>query len=147
MKFGDKFKFIFQVKETPHRIAMAFAVGVFMGISPLLGLHTIGAFLLAWLLGLNRFIAVAGVYVTNPWTIVPIYSFSLWVGAKIVGIRQILPQIEWKNLTLLYLIDKLTHLILPFFVGAFVVGAIGSILSYFIVYYAVLRYRKIRNGT
>src|SRR4030067_3096057 len=97
MALRDKFRGIFQAKESPHRIAMSFALGVFWGMSPLLGIHTIGAFFTAWLLGLNRFVAVVGVYVTNPWTIVPIYSFSLLVGARVVGIKEILPAIDWNS--------------------------------------------------
>jgi uncharacterized protein (DUF2062 family) len=147
MGFLEKFRSIFQVRETPHQIAMSFAVGVLMGISPLIGLHTIGAFFIAWLLGLNRFIAVAGVYVTNPWTIVPIYSFSLWLGAKVIGLQQILPNIEWNNVTSMYLIRELTHLIWPFVVGSLIMGLAGSFISYFVIYSLVVRYRKIRNAS
>src|SRR4030067_3236607 len=97
MALRDKFRGIFQAKESPHRIAMSFALGVFWGMSPLLGIHTIGAFFTAWLLGLNRFVAVVGVYITNPWTIVPIYYFSLWFGAKLIGLNQFLPEWDWKK--------------------------------------------------
>lgn len=142
MAFRDKFRGIFQVKESPHRIAMSFAFGVFWGMSPLLGIHTIGAFFTAWLLGLNRFVAVVGVYVTNPWTIVPIYSFSLLVGARVVGIKEILPAIDWNSVTLRYMIDKLTPLIIPFFIGTFLVGAVSCIISYFIIYKMVAGYKS-----
>ena len=146
MALIDKFRGIFQARETPHRIAMSFSLGVFVGISPLFGLHTIGAFFLAWLLGLNRFIAVTGVYITNPWTIVPIYSFCMWVGAKTVGLKQILPHIDWKNLKFMHLVNELTPLIWPFVVGTVAVGVVGSIASYFIIYGAVIKYKKTKNG-
>jgi uncharacterized protein (DUF2062 family) len=147
MVFRDKFRQIFHVKDTPHRIAMAFAIGVFIGISPLLGIHTLSAFFIAWFLSLNRFVAVVGVYITNPWTIIPIYSFSLWIGARLVGMRRILPQIDWESITFMYLINKLTPLVLPFIVGCLVVGAIAGILSYFVIYRLVFRYKKIQDGT
>jgi uncharacterized protein (DUF2062 family) len=146
MVFREKFRSIFQVHDTPHRIAMAFSFGVFMGISPLLGLHTIGAFFIAWLLGLNRLVAIVGVYITNPWTIVPIYSFCLWVGAKTVGVQQILPSVDWNHVTFSYLLDKLSPLLWPFVVGTLLVGTVSSFLSYFIIYGTVVRFRKIRNG-
>jgi uncharacterized protein (DUF2062 family) len=146
MGFIEQFRGILQVRETPHQIAVAFALGVFVGISPLIGFHTIGAFFLAWFLGLNRLITVAGVYVTNPWTIVPIYSFSLWVGAKIVGLQQILPVLDWKNVTFMYLLKELAHLILPFVIGSTVVGISVGLISYFVIHTAVIRYRKIRNA-
>jgi uncharacterized protein (DUF2062 family) len=146
MDFSNKFRSIFQVNDTPHRIAMAFAFGVFMGVSPLLGLHTVGAFLIAWILGLNRLVAIVGVYITNPWTIVPIYSFCLWVGARLVGIQQILPAVDWRNATFVYLLNKVTPLLWPFVVGTLVVGTVSGFLSYFIIYGAVVRFRRIRNG-
>ncbi len=147
MAFRDKLRGVLQVKDTPHCIAMSFALGIFWGMSPLLGIHTIGAFFIAWLLGLNRFVTVAGVYITNPWTIVPIYSFSLWFGAKLIGMKQILPKIDWNNVTFMYLINTLKDLILPFFVGTFTVGAISAVISYFIIHRAVVRYRdKVKDG-
>lgn len=142
MAFRDKFRQLFYVKDTPHRIALTFALGVFIGISPFLGIHTIGAFFLAWLLGLNKFIAITGVYVTNPWTIVPIYSFGLWLGAKLIGMRQILPEIDWPSITFINFIEKLKHLILPFFVGTITLGIVSAVASYFVVYTAVNKYRN-----
>lgn len=141
VKFRERFKGILQVRDTPHRIALAFALGVFMGISPLLGLHTIGAFFLAWVLKLNRLVAVVGVFVTNPWTIAPIYTFCTWVGARIVGRARILPSIDWAEITFMTMMSELKHLIVPFLAGTIVVGLISAVVSYFIIHWAVVRYR------
>ena len=142
MAIRDKFREILKVHETPHRIAIAFALGVFMGISPLLGLHTIGAFFLAWLLKLNRLVAVVGVYVTNPWTIVPIYSFCIWVGARLTGLERIIPAVEWDDVSLMVFMSELKHLIIPFLLGTIIVGSLSAIISYFIIRWAVVRYRN-----
>ena len=142
MSIRDKFREILKVQDTPHRIAIAFALGVFMGISPLLGLHTIGAFFIAWLLRLNRLVAIVGVYVTNPWTIVPIYSFCIWVGAKLVGIDNIIPAIDWNDITLKLMMTELKHLLIPFLVGSVIVGFFSAIISYFIIHWAVVKYRN-----
>ncbi|GBE05349.1 MAG TPA: DUF2062 domain-containing protein [Nitrospirae bacterium] len=142
MGYRDKLRSILEIKETPHSIAMAFAIGVFWGMSPLLGIHTIGAFFMAWFMGLNRFVAVVGVYVTNPWTIVPIYTFSTWVGTKMMGMKQVFPDIDWGSVTFMSLMHELKELILPFFVGTFLIGAISAVLSYFIIRGIVARYRS-----
>lgn len=142
MAIRDKFREILKVKDTPHRIAMAFALGVFLGISPLLGLHTIGAFFLAWLLKLNRLVAIVGVYITNPWTIVPIYTFCIWVGAKLTGLERILPAVDWNDVSLMVFISELKHLIMPFLAGTIVVGSISAVASYFIIHWAVVKYRN-----
>ena len=62
--------------DTPRRTAAAFAVGVFFGFSPLLGLHTILAIIVAFVLGLNRVAVVAGVYSNLPWIIAPYYTLA-----------------------------------------------------------------------
>ncbi len=158
--FRDKFRTIFKVKDTPHRIALAFAIGVFMGISPLLGLHYIGGIFIAWLLRLNRLVAIVGVSVNNPWTIVPISSFSVWVGAKLIGIEQVLPEVDWKNIGLvniikkladrdnfLYAVKQLMPLIKSFFVGSFIICTLSAIASYFFIQVLASRYRKIRDAS
>jgi uncharacterized protein (TIGR03546 family) len=142
MAIRDKFREILKVKDTPHRIAIAFALGVFMGISPLLGLHTIGAFFIAWLLRLNRLVAIIGVYITNPWTIVPIYTFCIWVGARLTGLEKIIPAVNWNDVSFMVFMGELKHLIIPFLVGSIVVGSISAIISYFIIHWAVVKYRN-----
>lgn len=158
MAFRDKFRGIFLTKDTPHRIALAFALGVFMAISPLLGLHYIGGFFFAWIFRLNKLVTFIGVSVNNPWTMVPIFSFCIWVGKKLIGIKQVLPEINWKGVTLtnisrftdidnfIYLINKLMPLLVSFFVGSFVVCTFAAIASYFIIQTLVIRYRKTQDG-
>ncbi|OGW57896.1 MAG: hypothetical protein A2Z09_02210 [Nitrospirae bacterium RBG_16_43_8] len=41
MKFKDRFRNILAIMASPHRLAVVFAAGVFIGMSPLLGFHTI----------------------------------------------------------------------------------------------------------
>jgi len=154
--FRDKFKSILKVKDSPHRIALAFAMGVFMGISPFLGLHYIGAFFLAWLFRLNKLVALVGVSVNNPWTIVPISSFCVWIGAKLIGIKKVLPEVDWGNVSLvnimkkltdlenfLYIVKQLMPLIKAFFVGSFIICSVSAVVSYFIIHILATRYKKI----
>src|SRR5262245_66491344 len=46
--------------DTPQRTAAAYALGVFLGFSPLLGLHTILGLILAFALSLNRVAVLLG---------------------------------------------------------------------------------------
>lgn len=153
--FRDKFRAIFQIKESPHRIALAFAIGVFMGISPLLGLHYIGGVLLAMLFRLNKLVAIIGVSVNNPWTIVPISTFCVWVGAKLLEIKQVLPEMDWGSISLTNIVMKFTSLenlmnmikelwplFAAFFAGSFLICTLASIVSYFIMLELLKRYRK-----
>ena len=117
-------------------MATAFAIGVFIGMSPLLGIHTVLGLLAAWLFRLNRLITLVGVYVTNPWTIVPIYSFGTWLGAKIMGMHKIIPVIDWTQITFLGFLKEFRPLLLPFLIGEFRAWCRSAILSYLIIYKA-----------
>ncbi len=141
MKFKERLRSILGVRDTPRRTAMAFSTGVFIGMSPLLGLHTVLALLVAWLFRLNKLAAITGVYVTNPWSIVPIYTFSTWVGTLVLGMDRVLPEIDWNHMTVGKLFNELSHLLLPFVIGTTLVAAVSAVLAYFVVFRALKRER------
>src|SRR5919107_1947223 len=70
--------------DTPARTAFAYALGVFFGFSPFLGLHTILGLAFAFALNLNRVAVLLGVYSNLPWILVPYYSLVTWVGAALL---------------------------------------------------------------
>ncbi len=139
MRFRDRLREILTLRDSHHRLAIAFAVGIFIGMSPLLGLHTVLGIAIAWAFRLNRLVTITGVFVTNPWTIVPIYTFSTWVGAKCLGTKQIIPHIDWSNITFTSFIYNFKSLLLPFILGTLLIGFISAIISYFIIYHALKR--------
>jgi uncharacterized protein (DUF2062 family) len=110
-------------------------------MSPLLGIHTILGLFAASVLRLNRLITLVGVYVTNPWTIVPIYSFGTWFGARIIGMNNIIPEIDWSHITLLGFLKEFQPLLFPFVIGTTLIGIVSSIVSYYLVYKAAKNYR------
>src|SRR5262245_9097408 len=67
---------LLHIDDSPQRTAAAFALGVFFGFSPLLGLHTILALAFAFVLNLNRVAALLGVYANLPWIIGPYYAIA-----------------------------------------------------------------------
>ena len=72
--------------DTPRRTAAAFALGVFLGFSPLLGLHTVLGLALAFAFRLNRVAVLIGVYSNLPWILPPYYAMATIVGAAILGV-------------------------------------------------------------
>jgi uncharacterized protein (DUF2062 family) len=73
---------LLHITDTPERTAAAFALGVFFGFSPFLGLHTLLAIAVAFLLNLNRVAVLLGVYANLPWIIAPYYAFvTMVIGA------------------------------------------------------------------
>lgn len=130
---------ITSVNETPKKIAASFAIGIFIGMSPLLGLHTVLGIAAAWLFRLNKIITITGVYITNPWTIIPIYTFSTWFGAKLLGIKDIVPNINWNDMTPVYFINEMEPVLLPFVFGTTFFGILSAVIGYIIVYYAMIK--------
>jgi uncharacterized protein (DUF2062 family) len=141
LQFRDKLRQILSVKESPRRIALAFSLGVFIGMSPLLGIHTLLGLLFAYIFKLNKFVTVVGVYITNPWTIVPIYTFGTWVGAWLLGVDRIIPHIDWAHLSMRELLHSFGPFLMPFVVGSTLLSIVSGVLSYVLIFRMVRKYR------
>jgi uncharacterized protein len=72
--------------DTPQRTAAAFAVGVFFGFSPFLGLHTVLGLIVAFAFGLNRVAVLLGVYSNLPWILPAYYSLATLLGAALLRV-------------------------------------------------------------
>jgi uncharacterized protein (DUF2062 family) len=72
--------------DTPKRTAAAFAVGVFFGFSPFLGLHTILGLVVAFALNLNRVAVLLGVYSNLPWILPAYYTLATMAGAAVLRV-------------------------------------------------------------
>ncbi len=121
-------------EETPHQVATAFAVGVFVAFCPLLGLHTILAIVLIWAFRLNKVVVFTGALINNPWTLTPITWVSLWLGTLIDPRPYALPSVDWGNLTLMALVRALQPYLFPFMLGGTLLSVLGAIVGYIVVY-------------
>jgi uncharacterized protein len=83
----DLMRKLLHIEDTPERTALAFSIGVFLGYSPFLGLHTLGAIGIAFLFRLNRLAVLLGAWSNAPWWIVPYYTVATWVGMWVLGVR------------------------------------------------------------
>jgi uncharacterized protein (DUF2062 family) len=126
--------------DPPERTALAFSVGVFIAFTPLLGLHTILATLVAFLFRFNKVAVYLGTFVNNPFlTLVPIIFASYAVGALLLGRPLALPAegVEMLRdphvLTASYrheLWARFWVLLLPFSLGGVVLSAVCSLAAY-----------------
>ncbi len=64
---------VLHVDDTPHRIALGVAVGIFVAWTPTFGLQMILTVLLATLLRGNKLVGLPFVWISNPVTAWPIY--------------------------------------------------------------------------
>ncbi len=125
---------LLHIKDTPERTAAAFALGVFFGFSPFLGLHTIMAVVLAFLLNLNRVAVLLGVYSNLPWIIGAYYASTTMLGAAILrtglpeGFRDRLGALFELSILQADFWQELARLLMPL-LWPFTVGStIGAIL-------------------
>lgn len=73
--------------DTPQRTAAAYALGVFFGFSPFLGLHTVLALVCAFALNLNRVAVLVGVYSNLPWILPAYYTLATIAGAALLRVN------------------------------------------------------------
>jgi len=138
----DKLREVISTNDSPKKIAVSFAVGVFIGLSPLLGLHTALAIGAVWLFRTNKFVTIVAVYISNPWTAVPIYTFSTWIGTKLLGVDKIIPPLKLHPLSFSYLLHEVSFLFWPFVFGSTLVALVSAVIGYIIVYHAVVERRR-----
>lgn len=74
---------ILSSNDSPRQVAAGVALGAFLAFTPTIGFQTIIALLLATLLRISRIPCAIMVYISNPFTALPIYTSCYLVGAWI----------------------------------------------------------------
>ncbi|HSB33902.1 MAG TPA: DUF2062 domain-containing protein [Nitrospirota bacterium] len=138
----DRLRSILSLDDPPHKLALAFALGVFVAFSPTLGLHVISCLALGWLFRLNKLVILTASFINNPWTMVPLYGFCIWLGFKITGSDATVPQIAWKEITPANSYAVLKPFLWSYVAGTLVAGTVAAFVSYYLFYKVVVRYRK-----
>jgi uncharacterized protein len=142
----DRLRFIMKLDESPHKLALAFALGIFVAFTPTIGFHMITCLALAWAFRLSKLVIITSSFINNPWTIVPLYGFCIWLGIKITGSHSIAPDIAWNDLSIPNAIQILEPYLWSYVVGTLLVGAAAGVVSYFVFRWAVVHYRKMSKA-
>jgi len=136
---------VLHLQETPHRTALAFAMGVFIAFSPHYLFHTASVVLCAWLFRLNYVAVFLGSLVNNPWTLIPILAASLYIGLFLVG-ESSPATVEWDQLTKDNIFDMLLPYLIPFLIGACTLAVLASLLAYPVMRWTITRYRNMTHN-
>jgi len=149
--FRSTFRRLLALDDPPERTALAFSIGVFIAFSPLLGLHTILATLIALLFRFNKIAVYTGTFINNPFlTLVPIIISSYAIGAFLLGQPLRIPA---HGLALLEEPHLLTgdyyrklfreswYVVWPFTIGSTVLSIVCSLIAYPVTS-SLLRARK-----
>ena len=140
-----------RIPGSPERTAFAFALGVFIGFSPLLGLHTILGVLCILLFRLNKVATMLGVWSNVPWIVVPYYGLATWLGVVILGVPE---GVSFPAIGLFDLFSRefwvwvagQWRLLIPAFVGSLILSILFACLAYPLALILVRSYRKRFEG-
>ncbi len=119
----------------PRQIAAGIALGNFVGILPFLGLHTVMAVGLAYLLRLNIVIVFLGANISNPIT----FPFILFASAQLGSLV-----LRGSFLELSYTADLgiIKQYVVPTILGSVILGAVVSAVSYVVTLRLARRFRQ-----
>lgn len=132
-----------RIRGNPREIALGFALGIFVGMSPTMGVQIIIAVFIAALLKWNKISATIAVFITNPFTAPFIYGTTYLVGAKILGVKK--PFIFPKQFDIdaaRNILEGTPRIFGALTVGGIVIGLPLAIAAYYVSYAAIVQARK-----
>ena len=138
---------VLHVDDTPHRIALGVAIGIFVTWTPTITLQMVLTIALSALLRANKAVGVPFVWISNPLTLVPIYYPNYLVGAWLLRSPNAWASVAaalsvpglWEKFKALWAAGG--DVFWPLWAGSIIVGLVLGTLSYFATRYAVVKYR------
>ena len=134
---------ILHLQESPHRTALAFAIGVFIAFAPHYGFHTVSVLLFSWAFRLNYLAVLLGSLINNPWTLLPILGLTLYTGLILFGIPPS-SSLQWQHLRLETLFDTIAPYLFPFIVAGCLLGIVGAVVAYPVMLFTIRRVRSLK---
>lgn len=131
-----RIKAVLAQDSRPGQIAAGLAVGVFIGCTPLYGLQTLIALGAAFVFRINKPACVAGLWIHNPVTMVPILGISYKLGCLALGIpvaAVTIKSVDW---------SFVRSCAEPFLLGSVVTGLLAAVPAYAISYLLVRFFRR-----
>ena len=153
---------ILHIDDTPHRLSLGVALGVFLAWTPTIGLQMLLVVMLAPALRANVVVGIPVVWISNPVTMGPIYLWNYWVGQKFLSLFMERPEASTGELKEMLgsliakdnlftviqdpdfwhkMIDLLWRFGLDLWVGSLIIGVPIGLVSYFISYKFIIWYR------
>jgi uncharacterized protein (DUF2062 family) len=82
-------------ERSAERLAFTCALGIYIGISPLVGLHTAMVFVFGWMFALSiPVLFTVSMMIHNPWTMMPVYAIDHLFGKWLFSIFSI-DSLQW----------------------------------------------------
>jgi uncharacterized protein len=141
--FRRVYKRFIQIRGDPREVALGFALGIFVGMTPTMGVQTPIAVCIAALFKWSKLSAAIGVWISNPLTAPIIYGVSYITGAKFLHMDPVFNMPlspTWSTLKALLLKAPLAFEAMA--VGGMIIGLPLAVISYYLSYAAVEKYQK-----
>jgi uncharacterized protein (DUF2062 family) len=132
-----------RIRGAPREVALGFALGVFVGMTPTVGVQTPIAIFLAALFKWSKLAAAIGVWISNPVTVPIIYGVTYVIGAKLLNLEPVINMPlspTWS--TLQAMLQKAPQAFGAMTVGGGILGIPLAIISYYLAYAAVDKYQQ-----
>lgn len=145
MRIRPVLRWVIKLRSSPRAIAGGLALGTFIAFTPTIGVQLILAFVIATFFNLNRPAAMIPVWITNPVTIAPIYTFNYWLGVKFwdgpplsevsglfIGIGRTMAHLEFWDIKeqFLAVLQMGKDILIPLVLGSLVIGVVTGLLTY-----------------
>lgn len=134
-----------RLSDTPHAVALGFAIGVFTAATPFLGTHMVMAMLLAWIIGGSVVAALLGTFLGNPLTYPVLWYSTYEVGNLMLGGKADEQRIDLSGGIFQSSLDQLWPILKPMTLGSVPVGLALAALSYVLVRPMVEAYKHRRR--
>lgn len=140
-RIGEFYKRFLSLKGRPEEVARAMALGVFVGVTPTIPLHTAMILVSCLLFRQNITAAVLGAtIISNPFTIPIFYLAEYELGRIVLGITE--NPLVLTNYDIRSILELGWHILCPLLIGGLLLAIVFTIPSYVITYHAV---RKVRT--
>ena len=121
-----------RIRGNPQQIALGLALGVFIGMSPFMGIHAVIAVMSASVVKWSKIAAAAGVFITNPLTAPLIYPLTYRLGATITGFSEPFHlRTLFESGGLVNLIKNSPMILVDLIVGGMILGLPLAVIAYF----------------
>ncbi len=132
-----------KIRGNPREIALGFALGLLIAMTPFMGLHTIVAVAVAALFKWNKISAAISVWITNAVTAPIVYPITYLVGARIMGIEKAFNLKELNSLAAVHdLILQTPEIVWAMMVGGMVLGLPLAVIGYYVSFSITSRYQE-----
>lgn len=139
-------RWVVKLRSSPRAIAGGLGIGMFIAFTPTVGVQLFLAVILATLFNVNRPAALVPVWITNPVTVAPIYTFNYWLGLKFIDgpplsdvsglfidIGRTMTRLEFWNIKdqFLAVLQMGREILLPLLFGSIIIGIVTGLAVYF----------------